>query len=103
MSIQQLGQMAPSTTLASQIITAQDGTTATSINLNASASAIKVSSVGNGVLISFGSAPTTSNNEFTQFVVSGAMEYIPVPPGSANVQFLAISTASTTRVTVLQI
>jgi hypothetical protein len=102
MSIQQLGQMAPSTTLASQIISAQDGTTATSIALNASTSSLKISSVGNGVLIRFGAAPTTSNNGFTQFLVSGAMEYIPVPPGSANVQFLAI-TSTSTRVTVIQL
>jgi len=102
MSIQQLGQMAPSTTLASQIISAQDGTTATSIALNASTSSLKISSVGNGVLIRFGAAPTTSNNGFDQFVVSGAMEYFPVPVNATNVQFLAI-TSTPTQITVIQL
>ena len=96
----QLSQMAPSTTYASQIITAQDGTTATSVTLNASATAIKVSSVGNGVLIRYGAAPTTS--VFDDFVLSGSAEYIAIKPGSANVQFLAINTTATTRVTIIQ-
>jgi hypothetical protein len=96
----QLSQISPSTTLASQIITAQDGTTATSVSLNKDAVMIKVSSVGNGVLIRFGAAPTTS--VFDDFVVSGSAEYIPVKPGSANVQFLAITTGATTRVSIVQ-
>jgi hypothetical protein len=96
----QLSQISPSTTLASQIITAQDGTTATSVTLNKDALMIKVSSVGNGLLIRFGAAPTTSI--FDDFVVNGSAEYIPVKPGSANVQFLAITTATTTRVSVIQ-
>jgi hypothetical protein len=96
----QLSQLAPDVTLASQIIAAQDGTTAGSVTLNAETSMIKVSSVGNGVLIRFGAAPTTS--AFDDFVVNGSSEYIPVKPGSANVQFLAITTASTTRVSVIQ-
>ena len=96
----QLSQISPSTTLASQIITAQDGTTATSVSLNKDALMIKVSSVGNTVLIRFGAAPTTSI--FDDFVVNGSAEYIPVKPGSANVQFLAITTGATTRVSVVQ-
>lgn len=95
----QLSQISPSTTLASQIITAQDGTTATSVALNKDALMIKVSSVGNGVLIRFGDAPTTS--VFDDFVVNGSAEYIPVKPGSANVQFLAI-TSTATRVSIVQ-
>jgi hypothetical protein len=98
----QLSQIASSTTLASQIISAQDGTTATSITLVPNVKIIKVSSVGNGVLIRFDAAPTTSNNGFTQFVVSGAMEYFPVPVNATNVQFLAI-TSTPTRVTVIQL
>jgi len=96
----QLSQISPSTTLASQIITAQDGTTATSVTLNKDALMIKVSSVGNGLLIRFGAAPTTS--VFDDFVVNGSAEYIPVKPGSANVQFLAITTGATTRVSIVQ-
>jgi hypothetical protein len=95
----QLSQISPSTTLASQIITAQDNTTATSVILNKNALMIKVSSVGNGVLVRFGAAPTTT--VFDDFVVNGSAEYIPVVPGSANVQFLAIS-ATTTEVTIIQ-
>jgi hypothetical protein len=96
----QLSQLAPDVTLASQIIAAQDGTTATSVTLNSETSLIKVSSVGNGVLIRFGAAPTTT--VFDDFVVNGSAEYIPVKPGSANVQFLAITTGATTRVSVVQ-
>ena len=96
----QLSQISPSTTLASQIITAQDGTTATSVTLNKDAVMIKVSSVGNGVLIRFGAAPTTS--VFDDFVVNGSAEYISVKPGSINVQFLAITTGATTRVSIVQ-
>jgi hypothetical protein len=96
----QLSQLAPDVTLASQIITAQDGTTAGSVTLNSATSMIKVSSVGNGVLIRFGAAPTTT--AFDDFVVSGSAEYIPVKPGSANVQFLAITTGATTRVSIVQ-
>lgn len=96
----QLGQIAPSTTLASQIIAAQDGTTATSVTLNSETSMIKVSSVGNGVLIRFEAAPTST--AFDDFVVNGSAEYIPVKPGSVNVQFLAITTGATTRVSIVQ-
>jgi hypothetical protein len=96
----QLSQISPSTTLASQIISAQDGTTATSVALNKDALIIKVSSVGNGVLIRFGDAPTTT--VFDDFVVNGSSEYIPVKPGTINVQFLAITTGATTRVSIVQ-
>jgi hypothetical protein len=95
----QLSQLAPDVTLASQIIAAQDGTTAGSVTLNSATSLIKVSSVGNGVLIRFGAAPTTS--VFDDFVVNGSAEYIPVKPGSDNVQFLAI-TSTATRVSIVQ-
>jgi hypothetical protein len=61
---------------------------------------IKVSSVGNGVLIRFGAAPTST--AFDDFVVNGSAEYIPVKPGSDNVQFLAITTGATTRVSIVQ-
>jgi hypothetical protein len=98
----QLSQLAPSTTLASQIITAQDGTTATSIALMPNTRMVKISSVGNGVLIRFGAAPTTSNNGFSQFVVSGGMEYFSVPVNATNVQVLAINTSVPTQVTVAQ-
>jgi hypothetical protein len=96
----QLSQIAPDVTLASQIIAAQDGTTATSVTLNSATCMIKVSSVGNGVLIRFGAAPTST--AFDDFVVNGSAEYIPVSPGSNNVQFLAITTGATTRVSIVQ-